>query len=128
MRSQRQLQVGEEVRHALASVLMRGDVPWPSDLPEPVVTVTEVQISPDLKNATVFVIPLGGLHLKEIVRAMNDRVGFYRHEVAQTVKLRHVPKIRFEADNSFAYAERIETILHQPKVAKDLQSTNPIKK
>lgn len=120
MRSQRQLQVGEEVRHALAELLMRGDVPWPTDFPEPVVTVTEVQISPDLKNATVFVMPLGGLHVKETVRAMNDRVGFYRHEVAHSVKLRHVPKLRFEADHSFEYAQKIDTILHKPDVAKDL--------
>lgn len=121
MRSQRQLRVGEEIRHALASVLLRGDVPWPEALRSSVVTVTEVQISPDLKNATVFVMPLGGAHLRETVRAMNDAVGFYRHEVARNVTLRHVPKLHFQADNSFEYAQHIDNILHQPEVAKDLR-------
>jgi ribosome-binding factor A len=122
MRSQRQLRVGEEIRHALAGVLMRGDVPWPTALGSPVVTVTEVQISPDLKNATVYVMPLGGAHVEETVQALNDKVGFFRHAVAQAVKLRQVPKLHFEADNSFEYAARIEKILHAPEVAKDLDT------
>lgn len=125
MRSQRQLRVGEEIRHALATVLMRGDVPWPHGLQPAVVTVTEVQISPDLKNATVYIMPLGGERLAETVHAMNEYAGFYRHEVAQTVTLRHVPKLRFQADNSFEYAQRIDDILHQPDVAKDLR--RPVK-
>ena len=62
MRSQRQLRVGEEIRHALAGILMRGDVPWPQGFSPPTVTVTEVKISPDLKNATAYVMPLGGNH------------------------------------------------------------------
>jgi ribosome-binding factor A len=124
MRTQRQLRVGEEIRHALASVMMRGDVPWPPGIGTPVVTVTEVQISPDLKNATVYVMPLGGLHVEETVAVLNDKVGFFRHAVAQAVKLRQVPKLRFEADNSFEYAQRIEKILHTPEVAKDLDDPN----
>jgi ribosome-binding factor A len=125
MRTQRQLRVGEEIRHALAAVLMRGDVPWPKGFAAPAsVTVTEVQVSPDLKNATAFVMPLGGVHVQETVQALNDKVGFYRHAVAQAVNLRQVPKLRFEADNSFAYAERIEKILHTPEVAKDLDDSD----
>lgn len=121
MRTQRQLRVGEEIRHALASVLMRGDVPWPHGFDAPMVTVTEAQVSPDLKNATIYVMPLGGQKIKETVQALNDKVGFFRHELAQAVKLRHVPKLRFAADESFINAARIEQILHDPKVRKDLE-------
>lgn len=122
MRSQRQLRVGEEIRHALASLLMRGDVPWPSGFVAPVVTVTEVKISPDLKNATVYVMPLGGDRVIETVRLMNEGVGFFRHAVGQAVTLRHVPKLRFVPDESFDAAQRIEEILLDPKVARDLGS------
>lgn len=123
MRSQRQLKVGEEIRHALAGILMRGDVPWPQGFTAPAtVTVTEVQVSPDLKNATVFVMPLGGERLDETVKALNSVVGFYRHAVAQNVKLRSVPKLRFAADHSFDYAHRIDLILHAPDVARDLDA------
>ena len=123
MRTQRQLRVGEEIRHALAGVLMRGDVPWPQGFRAPTVTVTEVRVSPDLKNATVFIMPLGGEKLVETVRLMNDGAGFFRYEVGKAVELRHVPKFKFLADESFAEANRIAKILHQPKVAKDLKET-----
>jgi ribosome-binding factor A len=122
MRNQRQLRVGEEIRHALASILMKGDVPWPKGFIAPAsVSVTEVRVSPDLKNATCFVMPLGGQHLKETVRALNDIAGFFRHEVAHTVTLRYTPKFNFLADQSFEYAQRIDDILHKPVVAKDLR-------
>jgi ribosome-binding factor A len=121
MRSQRQLRVGEELRHVLAGVLMRGDVPWPEGFSPPPVTVTEVQISPDLKNATAFVMPLGGVKLHETVKILNDRVGFYRHALAQEVSLRYTPKLNFKADTSFTYAQHIDDILHAPEVAKDLE-------
>lgn len=121
MRSQRQLRVGEEIRHALADVFMRGDVPWPQGFTAPVITVTEVQISPDLKNATVFVMPLGGQKLKETVKILNEYVGFFRHALAQAVIMRQVPKLLFSADNSFEYAQHIDDILHDPVVAKDLK-------
>ena len=125
MRTQRQLRVGEEIRHVLAGLFMRGDIPWPHgsvDMPD--VTVTEVQVSPDLKNATVFIMPLGGRKLNETVKALNNIVGHLRHEVAQVVRLRYTPKLRFAADNSFTYAQRIDDILHQPDVAKDLDQHN----
>ncbi|MFA5040144.1 MAG: 30S ribosome-binding factor RbfA [Bdellovibrionales bacterium] len=121
MRSQRQLRVGEEIRHALASVLLRGDVPWPRELKSPTVTVTEVKISPDLENATVFVMPLGGKRVGEIVHAMNDGVGFFRHAVAKAVTLRRVPMLKFVPDETFDVANRIEEILLTPEVAKDLK-------
>lgn len=122
MRSQRQLRVGEEIRHTLATLFMRGDIPWPHGMAErPTVTVTEVQVSPDLKNATVFVMPLGGALLNETVKALNLIVGHFRHEVAQAIKLRYTPRLRFMPDNSFNYAQRIDDILHDPDVAKDLR-------
>jgi ribosome-binding factor A len=127
MRTQRQLRVGEEIRHALAAILMRGDVPWPQDFAAPAITVTEVQVSPDLKNASVFIMPLGGKKLKETVKVMNASVGFYRYAVGKAVTLRHVPKLRFVADESFEEAQKIEQILHRPKVARDLKG-NPGKK
>lgn len=125
MRSQRQLRVGEAIRHALANVFQRGDVPWHKEFIAsgrvPIITVTEVQVSPDLKNATAFVMPLGGERLGETIKELNNIVGFFRHEIAQSVDLRFVPKLRFATDTSFDYAERIEKILQDPAVEKDLQ-------
>ena len=121
MRSQRQLRVGEEIRHALAALLMRGDVPWPPQFTPPItITVTEVTVSPDLKNATTYVMPLGGERIKETVRAMNEIAGYFRHEIGKTVTLRHVPAFRFFADESFIEAQRIQKLLLDPQVAKDL--------
>ena len=124
MRSQRQLRVGEEIRHALAAVFMRDEVPWPQGFSSPVITVTEVQVSPDLKNATVFIMPLGGIKLQETVKILNTIVGYFRHAIAKNVLLRYAPKLRFTADESFTYAQRIDTILHDPNVAKDLDKPN----
>jgi len=124
MRSQRQLRVGEEIRHALAEILMRGDVPWPKGLGSPTVTVTEVKISPDLENATAYVMPLGGKDTADIVAIMNDGVGFFRFAVGKAVSLRRVPKLRFVADETFDVANRIEEILLTPEVAKDLKKND----
>jgi ribosome-binding factor A len=128
MRSQRQLRVGEEIRHSIANILMRNDVPWPQGFSAPVVTVTEVQISPDLKNATIFIMPLGGVKMKETVTVMNAIVGHFRHMVAQEITLRYTPKFKFMADESFEYAAKINKILHAPDVARDLENDAPNKK
>lgn len=120
MRTQRQLRVGEEIRHSLASVLMRGDVPWLRGFVPPNITITEVQVSPDLQNATAFVMPLAGEKMAQTVKSMNEIAGYFRHSLAQMVKLRFVPKLTFKPDESFDYALKIEKILHNPKVAKDL--------
>lgn len=120
MRSQRQLRVGEELRHALAAVFQRGDIPLSPDMTQTPITVTEVRVSPDLKNATAFVMPLGGRLASEIVEALNARVGFFRHELARAVKLRYVPKLGFAIDDTFDNAKRIDDILNQPDVARDL--------
>ncbi len=119
--SQRQLRVGEEVRHALSFILARGEVHDP-ELVGKAITVTEVRISPDLKNATAFVVPLGGLGKpEEIVAALNRIKSFLRHRVAQSVHLRSAPNLSFVADTSFDEAGHINDLLHSPEVARDLE-------
>ena len=103
---QRPLRVGEEVRHALAQVLERGELRDP-DLVDHAVTVTEVRMSPDIRNATVFVAPLGGIDTQKIVAALERAVPFLRRRVAELVQLRYVPNLRIEADTSFDYADQI---------------------
>lgn len=103
---QRPLRVGEEVRHALAQILERGDLRDP-DLVDAVVTITEVRMSPDIRNATVFVAPLGGIDTDKIVKALERAVPYLRRRIADVVELRYVPNLRIEADTSFDYAERI---------------------
>ena len=118
--SQRQLRVGEELRHALAEVLRRGDFRDP-ELQNLNVTVTEVRISPDLRNATAFITPLGGGQVEETVAAMRRAAAFFRAQIARAIKLRYVPTLSFEADTSFEYADHINRLLHDPEVARDLE-------
>ncbi len=112
MPSQRQLRMGEAIRHALAEVTARGDIRDPQlrDLP---ITITEVRPSPDLRRATAFVTPLGGQNMDEIVGALNRARGFYRAKVAQMVEAKYVPEITFRADDSFEQAQRIAKLLHE---------------
>ena len=117
--SQRQLRVGEELRHGLARVLARGGFRDPA-LSSLNVTVTEVRMSPDLKNATAFVVPLGGGGLEEAVAALNRAAGLFRTKVAREVRLRHAPRISFEADRSFDYAHKMREILARPRVRRDV--------
>jgi len=117
--SPRQLRVGEELRHALIEVLQRGELRDPH-LIDARVTVSEVRMSPDLRAATAFVVPFGGGDAKALVAALNRAAPFLRGRVGQLVKLRLVPTLRFEADRSFDVAERIEKLLHDPAVARDL--------
>jgi ribosome-binding factor A len=121
-RSARQLRVGEELRHAVAAALQLGDFPWHADFPRPVITVTEARISPDLRNATFFVMPLGGVKMKEVVRELNQHHHFFKNVLAQDVQLRWIPQVHFLPDTSFDYAEKIEKILHDPVVARDLKT------
>ena len=121
--SQRQLRVGEELRHALAEVLRRGDFRDP-ELQSLNVTVTEVRISPDLRNATAFITPLGGGQVGETVAAMRRAAAFFRAQIARAIKLRYVPTLSFEADTSFEYADHINRLLHDPEVARDLATSD----
>jgi ribosome-binding factor A len=120
-RSQRQLRVGEELRHAIAHILERGDIRDP-DVAGRNVTVTEVTVSPDLRQATVFVVPLGGGDTTALLAGLKRVAPFLRHEVARQVQLRVAPDFSFQADTSFDRADRIEQILNSPAVRRDLSA------
>lgn len=118
--SQRQLRVGEEIRHVLAHVLERGEIRDPQ-LAGITITVTEVRLSPDLKNASAYVVPLGGAgDMTQVVEVLNRASSFLRHRVVQGVKLRSAPNLTFVADTSFDEAGHINDLLHLPEVARDL--------
>jgi ribosome-binding factor A len=118
--SQRQLRAGELVRHALAEVLARGEVHDPV-IQGHMITVPEVRMSPDLRQATVYVMPLGGRDEKEVLAALERNKKFLRGEVARRVNLKFAPEIRFRLDERFAEAERIEKLLRTPEVRRDLE-------
>ncbi len=117
--SQRQLRVGEALRHALSDVLKRSNLRDPA-FRNISITVTEVRASPDLKNATAFVMPLGGEAAEAIVEALGRAAPFLRSAIAQQVELRHVPRLQFKVDRSFGQADHIDALLRQPQVARDL--------
>ena len=117
--SQRQLRVGETVRHALAEILAHGNVHDP-DLEGHIITVPEVRMSPDLKLATIYVMPLGGRYTEVVIEALNRNKKFLRGEVAHRVNLKFAPDLRFRADDRFDEAERIEKLLRTPEVRRDL--------
>lgn len=117
--SQRQLRVGEELRHALSRILARGHFRDPL-LNEASITVTEVRVSPDLKHATAFVLPFGSERMAETVAALSRAAAYVRSQLGGEISLRHTPEISFQADTSFDEAARIEELLHAPKVARDL--------
>ena len=117
--SQRQLRVGELIRHALAEILQRGDVHDP-DLAGVVVTVPEVKMSPDLQLATVYVIPLGGKKADAVVAAFERNKRYLRGEIAHRVNLRLAPELRFRLDTSFEEGSHIDALLRSPEVTRDL--------
>ena len=118
--SQRQLRVGELIRHAMAEMLTRGDVHDPV-LEGHLITVPEVRMAPDLRMATIYVMPLGGRDVDEVVEALERNKRFLRGEIAQHVNLKFAPDIRFRADERFDEAERIEKLLRTPAVQRDLK-------
>ncbi len=117
---QRQLRVGEELRHLLAELLERGDMRDP-DLRGASITVTAVDISPDLRNATAFVMPLGGQDEKRLLAAMRRAAPWFRARVGERAGLRHAPEIRFEVDRTFDEADKIGALLRRPDVARDIK-------
>jgi len=117
--SQRQLRVGELVRHALAEMLTRGEVHDPV-IESHLVTVPEVRMTADLRPATVYVMPLGGRDAEEVVAALERHKKFLRAELAHRINLKFAPDIRFRVDERFAEADRIEKLLHSPEVKRDL--------
>jgi ribosome-binding factor A len=119
--SQRMLRVGEALRHALAEVLYRNEIRDP-DLDGVSVTITQVKPSPDMRYATVYCEPLGGQNAAKIVAALNRHKGFLRGEMGKRIATKFTPDLRFVEDPSFAEAEKIETILKSPLVARDLSA------
>ena len=117
--SQRQLRVGELVRHAIADILLQGSVHDP-ELVGHIITVPEVRMSPDLKLATVYVMPLGGRDTDIVLAALERNKKFLRGEVARRVNLKFAPDVRFRVDDRFDEAERIEKLLRTPAVQRDL--------
>jgi ribosome-binding factor A len=117
--SQRQLKVGETIRHALADIFFRGDI-VDEVLSRYSLTVPEVRMTPDLKLATAFIFPLGGEGADEVVEQLNKHKRFLRGEVAKRVSLKFMPEIRFKVDTSFESSRRIDELLASPKVARDL--------
>lgn len=119
--SQRQLRVGEVLRHVLSEILSRGEVRDP-DLDRVSVTVTQVKPSADLRHAVVFCEPLGGKNADRVIEALNRHRGYLRGLLGHTVRLRFTPELRFAEDNSFAEAEKIETLLKSARVQRDLKA------
>ena len=116
---QRQLRVGETVRHAVADILSHGSV-HDADLEGHIITVPEVRMSSDLKLATIYVMPLGGRDTDIVIEALDRNKKFLRGEVARRVNLKFAPDLRFRVDDRFDEAERIEKLLRTPAVQRDL--------
>lgn len=117
--SQRQLRVGEELRHVIARTMERGDIRDPV-LNRQLLTITEVRVSPDLSNATVFVVPHKDDDAETVLSSLTRLTPYLRRKIAEQIRLRTVPKLSFESDVSFAHAARIEELLHSPEVQRDL--------
>src|SRR6201995_3277190 len=118
--SQRQLRVGELIRHELAALLSRGDIHDPV-IETHMITVPEVRMSPDLRLATIYIMPLGGRDGERVVDALDRNKRYVRGEIARRVNLKFAPEIRFRIDDRFDEAERIEKLLRTPQVARDLK-------
>jgi ribosome-binding factor A len=117
--SQRQLRVGEALRHALAEVLRENEIRDP-DLEGVSVTITQIKPSPDMRYATVFCEPLGGGNAKTVIAALNRHKGFLRGEMGHLITMKFTPDLRFVEDESFAEAQKIEAILKSERVSRDL--------
>ncbi|HEY0627126.1 MAG TPA: 30S ribosome-binding factor RbfA [Allosphingosinicella sp.] len=118
-RSVRLLRVGEQVRHALSDILMRGDV-HDDVLASHTVSVTEVRMSPDLRHATVFVKPLLGKDEAAVIKALRTNTAYLQSEVARRVNLKYASRLKFLPDESFDEGSHIDRLLRSPTVARDL--------
>ncbi|MBS0235121.1 MAG: 30S ribosome-binding factor RbfA [Proteobacteria bacterium] len=118
--SQRMLRVGELIRHKLSEMLARGDV-HDDVLASHVITIPEVRLSPDLKLATVYVMPLGGNDVKPVIEALARNKKYIRAEIAHTLNLRYAPDLRFREDETFEEATRIDRLLDSDRVRQDTQ-------
>ncbi len=116
---ERRTRVGEALRHALADIFMRGDVLDPV-LRDASVTVGEVDVSPDLRNATAYVLPFGATDPDDMLAGLVRVTPHLRHQISQRLRLRYVPMLRFELDRTFDQANKIDSLLQRPEVARDL--------
>jgi ribosome-binding factor A len=121
--SQRALRAGELVRHALAEILSRGEVHDPV-IATHLITVPEVRMSPDLRLATVYIMPLGGHDEQDVLAALDRNKRYLRGEIARRVNLKFAPDIRFRVDETFGEADRIERLLRSPQVRRDIEDQN----
>ena len=121
--SQRQLRVGEEVRHTLSRLLAHGGTRDP-ELMAANITVTEVRMSADLKSATAFVTPFGEDDASHVMPALDRATPYLRSQIGQALRLRYTPELRFKPDTSFNEAARIDALLRKPRVQRDLQGTD----
>lgn len=118
----RPLRVGEAIRHALAEIFLRGECHTPG-LSSASITVSEVRVSPELKNATAYVMPLAGAQKEELLEILRTAAPELRYLVSKKVELRYMPKLHFMLDESFDEAERINSLLKKPEVARDLEKS-----
>jgi ribosome-binding factor A len=118
--TQRMLRIGELIRHKVAEMLVRGDI-HDEVIAAHSITIPEVRISPDLKVATVYVMPLGGKDIKPVLEALTRHKGYVRKEVAHTLNLRYAPDLRFLEDKTFEEATRIDRLLDSPHVRQDIE-------
>ncbi len=123
--SQRQLRVAEEVRHLLSAIFLRGEFRNP-ELEEAKVTVTEVRISPDLKNATAFVTRLGRSDVDALLPALKLVAPYLRGELAKGLRLRVAPHVSFQADTALEYAMHVNALLRAPEVQRDLDKAKSV--
>ena len=117
--TQRSLKVGETIRQALAEIFMRGEAHVP-ELEGASITVSEVKVAPDLKNATVFVMPLGGQNKEKVLKTLNDSNSYIRNILRRKVILKYFPRIIYKLDESFEEAGRVNQLLQDPRVRKDV--------
>jgi ribosome-binding factor A len=117
--NQRQLRVGEMIRHAFTDILMRLEFIEPG-LDSKSVTVTEVRVSPDLRNATIYTVPFGSADADRLRNALTRHQKYLRGELAKRLKLKYMPNLSFQIDDSFDQAQRIDQLLQSPAVKRDL--------
>lgn len=117
--SQRQLRAGELLRHIIAETMQRGHFHSEALRKAKAVTVSEVRCSPDLKNATAYVMSLGGDNMDEILDALNDEKNIFQKDIGRNSSMKFTPRVRFKADETFDEAERIETLLKSVNIPKD---------
>ena len=113
-KSQRQLRVGEELRHLISNALLR-ETFYDQIIENNTITITEVNVSPDLKNAKVYIMPLGGENKLEVLDSLNKSNGRIKKLISSNINLRQIPKLQFKIDETFEYAKKIENILQKIK-------------